>query len=93
MIQKHSDVDLLSGCLWQSARRPDTCNGDCSRRRAAAIICDRCLRSDAGFPDVLVVDDDPKFTSELFRAFVKSMGSCESCLIVDSAYHNNTNVK
>jgi hypothetical protein len=49
-----------------------------------------CLRSGAGFPDVLVVDHDPKFTSEVFRAFVKSMGSC---LIVGSAYHKNTNAK
>jgi hypothetical protein len=32
-----------------------------------------CLRSGAGFPDVLVVDRDPKFASEVFRAFVKSM--------------------
>jgi len=36
------------------------------------------------------VDHDPKFTSEVFRAFVKSMGSC---LIVGSAYHKNTNAK
>ena len=49
-----------------------------------------CLRSGDGFPDVLVVDHDPKFTSEVFRAFVKSMGSC---LIVGSAYHKNTNAK
>ncbi len=39
---------------------------------------------------MLVVDHDPKFTSEVFRAFVKSMGSC---LIVGSAYHKNTNAK
>ncbi len=37
-----------------------------------------------------MVDHDPKFTSEVFRAFVKSMGSC---LIVGSAYRKNTNVK
>ena len=36
------------------------------------------------------MDHDPKFTSELFRAFVKNMGSC---LIVGSAYHKNTNAK
>jgi hypothetical protein len=57
---------------------------------AAAIIRDMCLRSGADFPYVLVVDHDPKFTSEVFRAFVKSMGSC---LIVGSAYHKNTNAK
>ena len=57
---------------------------------AAEIIRDMCLRSGAGFPDVLVVDHDPKFTSEVFRAFVKGMGSC---LIVGSAYHKNTNAK
>ena len=49
-----------------------------------------CLRSAAGFPDALVVDHDAKFTSEVFRAFVKSMGSC---LIVGSAYRKNTIAK
>ncbi len=48
------------------------------------------VRSGDGFPDVPVVDHDPKFTSGVFRAFVKSMGSC---LIVGSAYHNNTYAK
>jgi hypothetical protein len=48
------------------------------------------LRSGDGFPDVLVVDHDPKFTSDVFRAFVRSKGSC---LIVGSAYHKNTNAK
>jgi hypothetical protein len=42
-----------------------------------------CLRSGDGFPDVLVVD-------HVFRAFVRSMGSC---LIVGTAYHKNTNAK
>jgi hypothetical protein len=59
---------------------------------AAAIIRDECLQSGAGFPYVLVVDPNPnlKFTSEVFSAFVKRMGSC---LIVGSAYHKNTNIK
>ena len=43
---------------------------------------------------MLVVNHDAnfvaKFTSDVFRAFVKSMGSC---LIVGSAYHKNTNAK
>jgi hypothetical protein len=43
-----------------------------------------------GFPDVLVVDHDSKFTSAVFRAFAKGMGSC---LIVGLAYHKNTNAK
>ena len=43
-----------------------------------------------GFPDVLVVDHDAEFTSEVFRAFVTSMGST---LIVGLAYHKNTNAK
>ena len=55
-----------------------------------AIIRDMCSRSSAGFSDVLVVGHHPKFTSEVFRAFVKSMGSC---LIVGSAYHKNTNAE
>ena len=49
-----------------------------------------CLRSGAGFPDVLVVDHDPKFTSAVFQAFVKGWGSG---LIVASAYHKNTGAK
>ena len=57
---------------------------------AATIIRDMCLRSCAGFPNVLMVDRDAKFTSHVFRAFAKSMGSC---LIVGSAYRNNTNAK
>ncbi len=56
---------------------------------AAEIIRDMCS-SGNGFPDVHVVDHDQKFTSQVFRAFVKSMGSC---LIVGSAYHKNTNAK
>ncbi len=49
-----------------------------------------CLRSGDGFQDVLVVDHNPKFTSDVFRAFAKGMGSC---LIVGSAYHKNINAK
>lgn len=49
-----------------------------------------CLRSCKGFPDVLVVDHDANFTSELFRTFVKCMGSS---LVVGSAYHKNSNTK
>ena len=37
-----------------------------------------------------MVDHDAKFTSDVFSAFAKSMGSC---LIVGSAYHKNTNAK
>ena len=37
-----------------------------------------------------MVEHDPKFTSAVFRALVKSMGSG---LIVGSAYHKNTNAK
>ena len=41
-------------------------------------------------PDVPVVDHNPKCTSDVYWAFVRSMGSC---LIVGSAYHKNTNAK
>ncbi len=54
----------------------------CRGRRARWGIRDMCLRSGDGFPDVLLVDHDPKFTSNVFRAFAKGMGSC---LIVGSA--------
>ena len=83
MIQNH--VDLLSGKVHAVPTRATATAAD-----AAEIIRDMCLRSGDGFPDVLVVDHDPKFTSEVFRAFVKSMGSS---LIVGSAYHKNTNAK
>ena len=48
------------------------------------------VRAGAGFPDVLVLDHDTKFTSDVFRAFVKSM---VSSLIVGSAKHKITNAK
>ena len=45
-------------------------------------------------PDVLVVDHNAKFTSDMFRSFVKKEhGIAESSLIVGSAYHKNTNAK
>ena len=69
MIQNH--VDLLSGKVHAVPTRSTATAAD-----AAAIIRDMCLRSCDGFPDVLVVDHDSKFTSEVFRAFVKGMGSC-----------------
>ena len=83
MIQNH--VDLLSGKVHAVPTRATVTAAD-----AAGIIRDMCLRSGSGFPDVLVVDHDPKFTSEVFLAFVKGMGSC---LIVGSAYYKNTNAK
>ena len=83
MIQNH--VDLLSGKVHAVPTRSTA-----TAAEAAAIIRDMCLRSGDGFPDVLVVDHDSKFTSEVFRAFVKGWGSC---LIVGSAYHKNTNAK
>ena len=83
MIQNH--VDLLSGKVHAVPTRSTA-----TAAEAAAIIRDLCLRSGDGFPDVLVVDHDSKFTSDVFRAFVKGWGSC---LIVGSAYHKNTNAK
>ena len=83
MIQNH--VDLLSGKVFAVPTRATATAAD-----AAEIIRNLCLRSGTGFPDVLVVDHDPKFTSDVFRAFAKGMGSC---LIVGSAYHKNTNAK
>ena len=49
-------------------------SGDGDATDAAAIIRDMCLLSGAGFPDVLVVDLDTKFTSDVCRAFVKRLG-------------------
>ena len=83
MIQNH--VDLLSGKVHAVPTRASATAKD-----AADIIVEMCMRSGDGMPDVIVVDHDPKFTSALFGAFVKSMGSR---LIVGSAYHKNTNAK
>ena len=83
MIQNH--VDLLSGKVGAVPTRSTATAVD-----AAEINRDMCLRSGAGFPGVLVVDHIAKSTSEVFRAFVESMGSY---LIVGSAYHKNTNAK
>ncbi len=81
MIQNH--VDLLSGKVHTVPTRSTATAAD-----AAAIIRDMCLRSGDGFPDVLVVDHDAQFTSNVSGALVKSM---DSSLIVGSACHKNTN--
>jgi hypothetical protein len=78
MIQNHVDLHAVPTRSTATAAE------------AAEIIRNMCLRSGDGFPDVLVVDHDPKFTSDVFWAFVWSMGSC---LIVGSACHKNTNAK
>ena len=64
------------------------------RKDAGEIQVEMCMRSGYGLPGVTmtVVDHDAKFTSALFRALVKSIGS-ESCLTVGLAYHKNTNAK
>ena len=85
MIQNH--VDLPLGKVYAV---PTRTTATVTAADAAVIVRDMCLRSGDRFPDVLVVDHDPKFTSEVFWAFVKGMGSC---LIVGSAYHKNTNAK
>ncbi len=83
MIQIHGD--LLSDKVHAFLTRATATAAD-----AAEIICDMCLRSGDGFPNVLVVVHDPKFTSKVFQAFVKSMGSS---FIFGLAYHKNTNAK
>ena len=83
MIQ--NNVYLLSGKVHAVPMRSTATATD-----EAVIIRDRCLWSGAGFPDALVVDHDAKFTSEVFRTLVKSMGTC---LIVGSAYHKHTKAR
>ncbi len=56
----------------------------------AEIICDICLWSGEGFPDVLVGDHDLKVTKDVFQAFGKGVGVC---LIVGSAFHKNPSAK
>jgi hypothetical protein len=67
MIQKH--IDLLSGMVHAVHTRATATVAD-----EAEIICYMCLWSGDRFPYMLVVDHDPKFTSEVLWAFVKSMG-------------------
>jgi hypothetical protein len=71
------------------ARCPHALHGD-DAADVAKIIHDLCLRSVTGIPDLLVVDHDPKVTSNFVRALVKVMGSCP---IVGSAYHRNTDAQ
>jgi hypothetical protein len=85
MIKNH--VDLLS---WKVHAVPTRATATAAA--AAEIIRDMCLRSGDGFQDVLVADHAPKFTSEVFWAFVRSMGSC-LLVFVGSACHNNTNAE
>ena len=59
MIQNH--VDLLSSKVHAVLTRTTATATD-----AAEIIRNMCLRSGAWFPDVLVMDHDAKFTSEVF---------------------------
>ena len=69
IIQNH--VDLLS-CKVHAVPTRSTATAE----DAAEIIRDMCLRSDDGFPDILLVEHDSKFISEVFRAFVNGWGSC-----------------
>ena len=78
-------VDFLSGKVHAVPTRSTDSAAD-----AAAIILEMTLRSGDGIPDTLVVDHDPKFTSNLFREFTRRIGSS---LLVGSAYHKNTNAK
>ena len=82
-VQVH--VDFLSGKVHAVPTRSTDSAAD-----AAAIILEMALRSGDGIPDTLVVDHDPKFTSNLFREFTRRIGSS---LLVGSAYHKNTNAK
>ena len=45
------------------------------------------LQSGDSMHNVLVIDHDPKFTSQLFHKFTKAIGSV---LILGTAYHKNT---
>ena len=82
-VQVH--VDYLSGKVYAVPCRSTDTAAD-----AAKHILDMALRSGDGIPDVLVVDHDPKFTSNLFREFTRRIGSS---LLVGSAFHKNTNAK
>ena len=75
-------VDLLSGKVHATPSKSTD-----NAATAAQTLLDHSLRSGDCVPDVLVVDHDPKFTSQLFREFTKAIGLA---LIVGTAYHKNT---
>jgi transposase InsO family protein len=82
-VQVH--VDHLSGKVHAVPTRSTDTAAD-----AARIILEMALRSGGGVSDVLVVDHVPKFTSALFRGIKQRLGSS---LLVNSAYHKNTNAR
>ena len=57
---------------------------------AVRIVPEMAIHSGDGIPFVLVVDQDPKFTSALFKEFTRRIGSS---LLIGSAYQKNTNAK
>ena len=57
---------------------------------AAHMLLDHSLLSVDRVPDMLVVDHDPKFISQLFHEFTKVIGSA---MIVGTVYHKNTGSK
>ena len=69
-VKMQYHVDLLSGKVHAVPTSATATAVD-----PTVIICDMCLRSCNGFPtfpDVLVVDHDPKLTSDVFRTLVRS---------------------
>ena len=78
-------VDLLSGKVHATPSKSTD-----NAATAAQTLLDHSLRSGDGVPDVLVVDHDPKFTSQLFCEFTKAIGSAR---IVVTACHKNTGAR
>jgi hypothetical protein len=78
------DVNLLSGKEHAVPTRTTATAAD-----AAEIIRNIYFGSGDGFPDALVLDHDPKFTSDVFWAFAKGMGSC---LFVGAACRCKNNI-
>ena len=78
-------VDLLSGKVHATPSKSTD-----NAAAAAQMLLDHSLRSGDGVPDVLVVDNDPKFTSAIFREFAKAIGPA---LIVGTACHKNTGAR
>ena len=73
MIQNHVDPGLLSGEVYAVPTRATASAADTAEITRDS---DMCLRSGTGFPDAVVVDHDPTFTSAVFMAFAEGMGSC-----------------
>jgi hypothetical protein len=77
-VSYQSHVDLLWAgltCQWSLSDNPRDRDGGGRRRGSRDHSQHVASLWGAGFPNALIVNQRPKFTSTLFRVFVKGIGS------------------